>query len=399
MMSAAGARVGRARSSCARCPDTRPPGDLLARGMEHMGFTTVATPARRASTAAALALPLLAGCSSDAPQSWLNAQGPASRAVIELFWPITIAAIIVFIFVQGLIIYSVIKYRARPDGPEAQQFHGNLTVELGSTIITALVFIVVLAMTVNTQRVLSAPLENPKDALTIKVIGHQWWWEFQYPDDGIVTGSDMVIPTGKPIIVEITSVDVIHSFWVPMLAGKMDAIPGRNNRMYLEADREGVYSAQCAEFCGIEHALMRFDVVALAPDAYEKWRTVHKTAPAEPSTTSTDPSIVLQARGAQLFQAGACKTCHAIDGTAANGKVGPNLTYFAGRTSVAGKTLPNTVENVKAWLRNPQAIKPGSLMPNLNLKEEEVDALTAYLCRPIDPSVSTGCQVPSAAKK
>ena len=188
-----------------------------------------------------------------------------------MFWPITIAAIIVFIFVQGLIIYSVIKYRARPDGPEAQQFHGNLTVELGSTIITALVFIVVLAMTVNTQRVLSAPLENPKDALTIKVIGHQWWWEFQYPDDGIVTGSDMVIPTGKPIIVEITSVDVIHSFWVPMLAGKMDAIPGRNNRMYLEADREGVYSAQCAEFCGLSHALMAFDVVAMEAAAFDTW--------------------------------------------------------------------------------------------------------------------------------
>lgn len=387
------------RARDARFSITVPPGDLLARGMEHMGSTSFASPARRAATAAALALPLLAGCSSDAPQSWLNTQGPASRAVIDLFWPITITAILVFFVVQGLIIYSVLKYRARPGGPEAEQFHGNLTVELGSTIITALVFIVVLAMTVNTQRVLSAPLDNPKDALTIKVIGHQWWWEFQYADDGIITGSDMVIPTGKPIIVEITSADVIHSFWVPMLAGKMDAIPGRNNRMYLEADREGIYSAQCAEFCGIEHALMRFDVVAMAPDAYEKWRAVHKAVPAEPNATSTDPSIVLQAKGAQLFQAGACKTCHAIDGTAAKGKVGPNLTYFAGRTSIAGKTLPSTVENLKAWLRNPQAVKPGTLMPNLNLKEDEVDALAAYLCRPIDSSVSTGCQVPSAAKK
>jgi cytochrome c oxidase subunit 2 len=350
-------------------------------------------------TVAVLAVPLLAGCSSEAPQSWVNAQGPAARAVIELFWPISIAATLVFFVVQGLIIYSVLKYRSRPGGPEAQQFHGNLTIELGSTIITALVFIVVVAMTVNTQRVLSAPLENPKDALTIKVIGHQWWWEFQYVDDGIVTASDMVIPIGKPVIVEITSVDVIHSFWVPMLAGKMDAIPGRTNKMYLEAEREGIYSAQCAEFCGIEHALMRFDVVALSPGGYDKWRAVHKATAMEPIATSTDPSIVLQAKGAQLFQAGACKTCHAIDGTAAKGNVGPNLTYFAGRTSVAGKTLPNTVENVKTWLRNPQAVKPGNLMPNLNLKEDEIDALTAYLCRPIDPSVSTGCQVPVASKK
>jgi cytochrome c oxidase subunit 2 len=367
--------------------------------MEHMELTTVASSTRRAVTVAVLAVPLLAGCSSEAPQSWVNAQGPAARAVIELFWPISIAATLVFFVVQGLIIYSVLKYRSRPGGPEAQQFHGNLTIELGSTIITALVFIVVVAMTVNTQRVLSAPLENPKDALTIKVIGHQWWWEFQYVDDGIVTASDMVIPIGKPVIVEITSVDVIHSFWVPMLAGKMDAIPGRTNKMYLEAEREGIYSAQCAEFCGIEHALMRFDVVALSPGGYDKWRAVHKATAMEPIATSTDPSIVLQAKGAQLFQAGACKTCHAIDGTAAKGNVGPNLTYFAGRTSVAGKTLPNTVENVKTWLRNPQAVKPGNLMPNLNLKEDEIDALTAYLCRPIDPSVSTGCQVPVASKK
>ena len=399
MTFAADARVDRMRARDARLLVAVPPGDLLARGMEHMGSTSIASSARRAATAASLALPFLAGCSSEAPQSWLNAQGPASRAVIDLFWPITITATLVFFVVQGLIIYSVLKYRARPDGPEAEQFHGNLTVELGSTIITALVFIVVLAMTVNTQRVLSAPLDNPKEALTIKVIVHQWWWDFQYADDGIITGSDMVIPTGKPIIVEITSVDVIHSFWVPMLAGKMDAIPGRENRMYLEAEREGIYSAQCAEFCGIQHALMRFDVVALSPEAYEKWRTVHKAVPAEPNATSTDPSIVLQAKGAQVFQAGACKTCHAIEGTAAKGKVGPNLTYFAGRTSVAGKTLPNTVENVKAWLRNPQAVKPGTLMPNLNLKEDEIDALAAYLCRPIDSSVSTGCQVPSTAKK
>lgn len=365
-----------------------------------MGSTKVATPARRAASTAALALPLLAGCGSDAPQSWLNPQGFAAREILDLLWPITIAATVVFLFVQGLIVYAVWKYRARPGGPEARQFHGNLAIELGSTAVTALVFIVVLVMTVNTQRVLSAPVESPPpDAVTVKAIGHQWWWEFQYAADGIVTASDMVIPTGKMVIVEIEATDVIHSFWVPMLAGKMDAIPGRVSRIAMVADRDGTYSGQCSEFCGIQHAFMRFAVVAVPPAEFDKWRATHKAAPAQPSATSTDPSIVLQAKGAQVFQAGACKTCHMIAGTAANGAVGPNLTHFGSRQSIAAKTLPSTVENLKAWLRNPQAVKPGALMPNLNLKEDEVDALAAYLCRPVDPSLNTGCQVPDSGKK
>ena len=365
-----------------------------------MGSTTFATPARRAAAVAAFVMPFLAACSSDSPQTWLNPQGPVAQEILDLFWPITIAATVVFAVVQGLIVYSVWKFRARPGGPPAQQFHGNLTVELGSTIVTSLVFIVVLVMTVNTQRVLSAPLENPPpNAITVKAIGHQWWWEFQYVGDGITTASDLVVPVGVPVIIELTSVDVNHGFWVPMLAGKIDAIPGRVNRLWIQADRAGTYSSQCTVFCGLQHALMRFDVISLAPAEYAAWRKLQQSVPEAPAAPSTDPSIILQGKGAQLFQAGACKTCHTVQGTAANGQVGPALTHFAGRTSIAGKTLPSTVDDVKAWLRNPQAVKPGALMPNLNLKEDEVEALAAYLCRPTDKPLASGCQVPVATKK
>lgn len=366
--------------------------------MVRMGVSLAAISARSVRACAVLALLTLTACGSDAPQSWLTPKGPNAQAVLDLFWPITYAAIVVFVVVQGLIIYTVMKYRERPGGPEAQQFHGNFTVELTSTIITALVFIVVLAATVSTQRVLSAPLESPPaDAITVKVIGHQWWWEFQYPDDDIVTASDLVVPTGTTVLLNITSADVIHSFWVPMLAGKIDAIPGRMNRMWIKADADGTYSAQCAEFCGIEHAMMRFQVRAVGPNEYKEWVVRQKTVPPTPVAPSgADASLILQAKGAQLFVGGSCKTCHAIKGTEAVGVVGPNLTHFGSRETIAAKTLTSTVPNLKTWLRNPQAVKPGTIMPNLNLKEDEIEALTAYLCRPIDPTLNTGCQVAPA---
>jgi cytochrome c oxidase subunit 2 len=258
-------------------------------------------------------------------------------------------------------------------------------------------------MTVNTQRVLSAPLENPPaDAIHVKAIGHQWWWEFEYQDSGFVTASDMVIPTGTTVIVEVTAADVIHAFWVPMLTGQISAIPGRTNHIWLKSEKDGTYAGVCNQFCGIQHALMRYAAISVPRPEFDAWVERQRMAPVTPvSSTNADQSLVLQAKGAQLFAAGACKTCHMIRGTEAIGKVGPDLTHFSSRTSIASKTLPSTVENVKAWLRNPQAVKPGTIMPNLNLKEEDIDALTAYLCRPVDPSINSGCQVApaNAAKK
>ena len=368
-----------------------------------MGATHFATPARRWAALISLTLLGLVGCDSRSPQSWVNPQGPYASAIYDLFLPIFITAVVVFVVVQGLIVYSVFKFRERPGGPPAQQFHGNLTIELTSTIITALVFIVVLAMTVNTQRVLSAPLETPPaDAIRVKAIGHQWWWEFEYQDSGFVTASDMVIPTGTTVIVEVTAADVIHAFWVPMLTGQVAGIPGRTNHIWLKSEKDGTYAGVCNQFCGIQHALMRYAAISVPRPEFDAWVERQRMAPVTPvSSPNADQSLVLQAKGAQLFAAGACKTCHMIRGTDAIGKVGPDLTHFSSRTSIASKTLPSTVENVKAWLRNPQAVKPGTIMPNLNLKEEDIDALTAYLCRPVDPSINSGCQVvpTNAAKK
>ncbi len=366
-----------------------------------MRATQFATPVRRWAALISVTLLGLVGCESRSPQSWVNPQGPYAATIYDLFLPILITAVVVFVVVQGLIVYSVIKYRERPGGAPAQQFHGNLTVELSSTIVTALVFVVVLVMTVNTQNVLSAPLESPPaDAIRVKAIGHQWWWEFEYQDLGFVTASDMVIPTGSTVIVEVTSEDVIHAFWVPVLTGQISAIPGRSTQIWLKSEKDGTYSGVCNQFCGIQHALMRYSAISVPRSEFDTWAARQKSVPVAPKVSpgesTADQSLILQAKGVEVYLAGACKSCHMIQGIASVGKLGPNLTHFGSRTSIASKTLPNTVENLKAWLRNPQAVKPGTLMPNLNLKEEDIEALAAYLCRPVDPSITTGCQAPSA---
>ncbi|MGH2350349.1 MAG: cytochrome c oxidase subunit II, partial [Chloroflexota bacterium] len=208
-------------------------------------------------------------------------------------------------------------------------------------------------------------------------IGHQWWWEFQYPELGVTTANELHIPVGVPINLELESADVIHSFWVPHLAGKTDAIPGRVNRLWFLADEPGTYNGQCAEFCGIEHALMRMLVIAESQSEFDAWVRNERSIPAFAATPTAQDSLVT--RGAQLFANGVCITCHTIRGTAAQGKVGPELTHVGSRQTIAANTLPNTPEGLERWLRNPQAVKPGNLMPNLNLSDEDIDALVAYL--------------------
>ena len=248
-----------------------------------MGATHFATPARRWAALISLTLLGLVGCDSRSPQSWVNPQGPYASTIYDLFLPILITAVVVFVIVQGLIVYSVFKFRDRPGGPAAQQFHGNLTIELTSTIITALVFIVVLAMTVNTQQVLSAPLETPPaDAIHVKAIGHQWWWEFEYQDSGFVTASDMVIPTGTTVIVEVTAADVIHAFWVPMLTGQVSGIPGRTNHIWLKSEKDGTYAGVCNQFCGIQHALMRYAAISVPRPEFDAWVARQQMAPVTP---------------------------------------------------------------------------------------------------------------------
>jgi cytochrome c oxidase subunit 2 len=284
-----------------------------------------------------------------------------------------IIAIVVFVIVEGLLLYSAWRFRKRANDPlEPVQIHGNTRLELAWTIAPAVLVVALFVMAVNTlQTIVPRPAVAETDQLTVKIIGHQWWWEYQYPDLGITTATDLVIPAGKVINLEITSGDVIHSFWIPQLNGKTDAFPNHVNTSWIKADAPGAFNGQCAELCGPSHANMRAVVIAMEQTEFDQWV---KGQQANPGPAAGDA-----AKGEQVFLAGVCIGCHTINGTAAAGKVGPNLTHLASRTSIAGGTLTNTPGNLKRWLADPPGLKPGSLMPNLNLSEADIDALVAYL--------------------
>jgi len=214
---------------------------------------------------------------------------------------------------------------------------------------------------------------NPKTtAMTIDVIGHQWWWEVHYPATGAVTANEIHIPVDTRVNVVATTADVIHSFWVPALNRKIDMIPGRRNRILLYATQTGEYRGQCSQFCGFQHAHMAMEVFVQTPAAFRAWLT-NMSAPSRTPTTPEEQA------GEQLFMSDSCASCHTIAGTAAQGTVGPNLTHLATRTTLAAVTIPNTRAELEAWISNPQAIKPGVRMPDLGLPRTEVDEIADYL--------------------
>jgi cytochrome c oxidase subunit 2 len=209
--------------------------------------------------------------------------------------------------------------------------------------------------------------------LTVRVIGHQWWWEVRYPGTNAVTANELHIPVRTPVRVVVTTADVIHSFWVPELNRKIDTIPGRSNAIELDADQPGRYRGQCAEFCGLQHAHMAMYVFVEEPSAFRRWLA------REEKPASTSPTSSLAAEGGRLFMSGSCSSCHAIRGTHADGFVGPDLTHVASRTTLGALTIPNDRENLREWIVNSQHVKPGNLMPNFNASGHKLDALVAYL--------------------
>jgi cytochrome c oxidase subunit 2 len=214
---------------------------------------------------------------------------------------------------------------------------------------------------------------NPKStAMTINVIGHQWWWEIRYPSTGAVSANEIHIPVNTRVNVVTTTADVIHSFWVPALNRKIDMIPGRQNRILLEATRTGEYRGQCSQYCGLQHANMAMEVFVQTPSAFKSWLS-SVSAPARP------PTAAQASAGQQLFMSSQCASCHTIAGTQAQGTVGPNLTHVASRTTLAANTIPNTPSQLAAWIRDPQAIKPGTRMPDLGLSRGQVNQIVTYL--------------------
>lgn len=319
---------------------------------------------------ALLAMASLAACSKEAPFNFLKPVGTAAKKADQL-WDLTFAiATVIFVLVEGALLFIVLRFRHRPDRKMPKQTHGNTRLEIVWTIIPVLLLTGVAFPTV--RGIAGIYSAAPEDALDVKVIAHQWWWEFQYENGGPITANELHIPVNTEVDLELHSNDVIHSFWVPKLAGKQDLVPGRVNHLKIDSPVTGEFLGQCAEYCGLSHANMRFKVIVHDQQGYEDWL-------ASESAEASEPSGGLALRGQTLFLEGQCAGCHTVGGTDAAGMVGPNLTHFASREKFAGWIFDRTDEEVAAWLRDPPARKPGSLMPDLGLSEEDIQALVAYL--------------------
>jgi cytochrome c oxidase subunit 2 len=311
------------------------------------------------------------GGRGDLPQDTFDAQGPVARQLDSLIDWVFVVAGFIFFLVLGLILFVVVKFRKRSDDDAPKQVHGNARLELAWTIAPAVLLALVGIFTLGTIFDLDRKAEA--GALHVEVVGHQWWWEYRYTSERITTANELHIPTGRQVAITLKSADVIHSFWPPKLAGKLDAVPGQDNTMTLEADQPGIYYGQCAEFCGLSHANMLLRVVAHEPDDFDEWVAANTRAPA-PVTSLTGQA----ASGAALFRSKGCASCHTVSGYAA-GTLGPDLTHLQQREVFAGAMFELDERNLRRWLRNPPEEKPGSLMPDLDLSEDEITDLIAYL--------------------
>lgn len=310
----------------------------------------------------------LGGCAWDAPQSTLRARSDFARVILDVYGLITGAALGIALVVFVVLGWVLLRYRARAAAALPPQTRGHTGLEIGWTVAPALILLLIGIPTIQTIFRTQAPA--PPGALPVVVRGWQWWWEFRYPTLGVVTANELHLPVGRPVVLRLEGPDVIHSFWVPALGGKRDVIPGRINTLVFTPETPGEYPGQCAEFCGASHANMRMRVFVDPPDAFERWMAAQKAPPAEPTG--------LAAEGKAIYARSACVGCHTIQGVSA-GTLGPDLTHFGSRTTLAAGLLPATADNVTAWLRDPPTLKPGVKMPNLGLDEADARALAAYL--------------------
>ncbi len=332
-----------------------------------------------------LASGLLSGCALSGPQSIFDTVGPVARSQESLFIFIFWMAVGVFAIVTGVLVYTIIRYRRRgdDDGSVPDQIHGVVWLEAAWTVAPAIILVIIGVPTVGLIFRQESRVTPTQDDLVVNVTGYQWWWEFEYPELGITTANELHIPTGRRVILNLNSGDVLHSFWVPRIAGKRDLIPNQANQLWIKADEAGLYRGQCAELCLGAHAYMRFRVVASDDAEFKTWTALFKPDGAQMVQAQAQPADPQIAAGQALFKTKGCATCHAVQGYA-YGEKAPNLTSFGIRTSLAAGVADNTPENLTNWLRNPQELKPGNYMPNLwaaddPKRDEEIAALVAYL--------------------
>ncbi len=316
---------------------------------------------------------LLGGCATYAPSA-LDTHGPDSADIARLFWFMLGIASAVCLIVIGLLLFGVFRPRRGPaeERPRAADSRlGMWMIAIGGIAVPAAVLVGLMFFTVFTLRSVSAL--NDKNGITVDVIAHDWWWEARYPGANVVTANYIHIPAGQPVHFRLTSQDVIHSFWVPQLAGKTDVIPGQVNTTTLRADEPGEYRGQCAEYCGDQHAHMAFYIVADPPDRFTAWL-------AEQSRPAAAPTTPLAQRGQQVFLGNACINCHAIKGTPADARAAPDLTHLMSRPTIGAGILQTNRANLASWVTGARAVKPGVQMPSFDeLSSDDLAALLAYL--------------------
>jgi cytochrome c oxidase subunit 2 len=354
-----------------------------------------------------VALLLVVGCGpvENYPQTTLAPKSDFARMIDDIYRVEYYLALLVFVLVEAALLYVIFRFRGKPTDPEPEQIHGNTMVEVIWTAIPALVLA---ALAVPTVKTIFRTYEVPADGneLQVDVIGHQWWWEFRYPQYGLVTANELHVPTGRTVSLRMVTQDVLHSFWLPQFAAKRDVFQNRTNTLWFKAETAGEYPGACAEFCGIQHGRMDFIVIADEPTAFEAYlgrlkasaplaagapapadsvpadTAAGPTAQAGGTTTTTlgaaTPALADTTEGAQLFLQKGCIGCHSLDATKPMG-VGPNLAGVGTRTKIAAGWLENTDANLQKWIQHPQEVKTGVLMPNLGLTDAEAQALVAYL--------------------
>jgi cytochrome c oxidase subunit 2 len=310
------------------------------------------------------------------PTDIFSPQGTPAHLIFGLSIFVLAITAAIFLATAGLILYVVVRFRQRATDVdyEPAQIYGSNQIELAWTVIPILI---VLILFLTAARVIfnTEYAAKPAGALDVVVIGHQFWWEFRYPKLGIVTANELHVPVSDPkhptpTYLEMSSADTDHSFWVPRLAGKTDVIPNRVNVMWIDPEAPGLYLGQCAQYCGTQHAKMLLRVYAESPGDFDAWVAQQQRQAAE------DPSA---AEGEAAFLRNACINCHAIKGTVATGRFGPDLTHLASRDTIASGAIRNTPENLKKWIDDPDRMKPGCLMPAMHLDDADVTAITAYL--------------------
>jgi len=335
-------------------------------------------------------LPAASATLSGQPSTSTNIFAPASTPADSIFGlSLFVLAItgVIFLIVAGLLVYSAVKFRRKrnDDGREPPQIYGSNQLELAWTVIPVLI-VVVLFLT--TARIIHAiqDARKPAGAIEVTVVGHQFWWEYRYPQYGFVTANELHVPVSDPknptpTFLALLSADTDHSYWVPRLAGKTDLIPNHPNNTWIDPHETGLYLGQCAQYCGTQHAKMLLRVYVQSRADFDHWvqeqqRPAAAGSQAAGVSSQTDSSAE---EGRRVFDTTACINCHTVSGTVASGRFGPDLTHLMSRDTIAAGAAQNTPENLRLWIQNPDAIKPGSLMPAMNLTDQQFDQMTAYL--------------------